>query len=252
MSIYEAKPLLEPVYLSLTPSLKRARHDPPADESVAVLEPTVFRHPIRRDVLHLCVVHYRDSLRQGSANTKTRGEVRGSGAKIRRQKGTGKARLGDAQSPMLRGGGVAFGPKPRDFSTKLPRKVIEMGMRVALSSKLKEHQLGVMMRLYWPNGKTKFLARKVDQLGLRKTLFITGHLHEGLERAIRNIPMVKLITVEEANVYEILKWERVVLDLKAVEYFEQKLKKQNVPTVPLSLLASEEPVASEETQPLQT
>ncbi|KAF8905520.1 ribosomal protein L4/L1 family-domain-containing protein [Gymnopilus junonius] len=248
----EAAPILEPVYLSLTPSLKRARHDPPAEKNIAILEPTVFRHPIRRDILHLCVVHYRDSLRQGSANTKTRGEVRGSGAKIRRQKGSGKARLGDAQSPMLRGGGVAFGPKPRDFSTKLPRKVIEMGMRVALSSKLNEHKLGVMMRLYWPNGKTKFLARKIDQLGLRKTLFITGHLHKGLEQAIRNIPMVKLITIEEANVYEILKWERVVLDLKAVEYFEQKLKKENVPIVPLSLLPSEASVASEETTlPLQ-
>ena len=145
---------------------------------------------------------------------------------------------------MLRGGGVAFGPKPRDFSTKLPRKVIEMGMRVALSSKLKESKLGVMMRLYWPNGKTKFLARKIDQLGLRKTLFITGHLHEGLEQAIRNIPMVKLITAEEANVYETLKWDRVVLDLKAVEYFEEKLKKGNVPTVPLALLASEAPVVT--------
>ena len=102
------------------------------EDEVVELDPSIFNHPIRRDILHLCVVHHLDSLRQGSANTKTRGEVRGSGAKIRPQKGTGRARLGDGQSPMLRGGGVAFGPKPRDFSTKLPRKVIQMGMRVAL------------------------------------------------------------------------------------------------------------------------
>ena len=115
---------------------------PPASDKVVELDPTVFNHPIRRDIIHLCVVHYRDSLRQGSANTKTRSEVRGSGRKIRPQKGSGRARLGDGQSPMLRGGGIAFGPKPRDFSTKLPRKVIEMGMRVALSAKLKEQRLG--------------------------------------------------------------------------------------------------------------
>jgi len=218
----------------MTPSFKKGRWDPPADKSVAILEPTVFKHPIRRDILHLCVVHYRDGLRQGSASTKTRGEVRGSGRKIRPQKGSGKARLGDAQSPMLRGGGIAFGPKPRDFSTKLPRKVIEMGMRVALSAKLKEERLGIMYRLYWPNAKTKFLAQRIEALGLRKTLFISGApvVDEGIKRAIRNIPSVKLITTEEANIYEILKWPRVVLDVKAVEFYERTLKKENIPVLP--------------------
>ncbi len=222
----------------MTPSLKKGRWDPAADKSIAILEPTVFKHPIRRDILHLCVVHYRDGLRQGSANTKTRGEVRGSGRKIRPQKGTGKARLGDAQSPMLRGGGVAFGPKPRDFSTKLPRKVIQMGMRVALSAKLKEETLGVMFRLYWPSAKTKLLAQRIDALGLRKTLFISGEpiIHEGLKRAIRNIPTVKLITTEEANVYELLRWPRVVMDLKAIDYFERTLKKENIQILPLPVV----------------
>ncbi|KAH9486995.1 50S ribosomal protein L4 [Psilocybe cubensis] len=255
----QAAPILEPVYLSLTPSLKRGRWDPPAESNVAVLEPTVFRHPLRKDILHLCVTHYLDSLRQGSANTKTRGEVRGSGRKVRRQKGTGKARLGDNQSPMLRGGGVAFGPKPRDFSTKLPRKVIEMGMRVALSAKLREQRLGVMTRLYWPNGKTKYLVRRIDQLGLRKTLFISGEptVHEGLRRAIGNIPLVQLSSVSDITVYELMKWDRVVMDLKAVEYFEQRLKKQNIPTTALPIAAAEEvkvPVTllAEESQTLQT
>ncbi|KAF8168168.1 ribosomal protein L4 domain-containing protein [Crassisporium funariophilum] len=233
----KVKPILEPAYLSLTPALKKGRWDPPADSNVVVLEPSVFKHPIRRDILHLCVIHHLDSLRQGSANTKTRGEVRGSGIKIRRQKGSGKARLGDGQSPMLVGGGVAFGPKPRDFSTKLPRKVIEMGMRVALSSKLKAQRLGVMTRMYWPNGQTKHLTQKIDLLGLRKTLFVTGELeaHEGLRRAIRNIPLVELKTTEEVSVYEIMKWQRVVLDLRAVDYFERTLKK-NVPVEPIPLL----------------
>ena len=246
MRFCEAESVREPAYLSLTPALKRGRWDPTAEGNIVVLEPTVFQHPIRRDILHLCVVHYLDSLRQGSASTKTRGEVRGSGIKIRRQKGTGKARLGDGQSPMLVGGGVAFGPKPRDFSTKLPRKVIQMGMRVALSSKLKEQRLGVMTRLYWPNGKTKHLSQKIDLLGLRKTLFVTGEpkVDEGLRRAIHNIPLVKLTTTDEVNVYEILKWQRVILDLKAVDYFERTLKK-NVPVVSLPLLEDKASVAEQ-------
>ena len=95
------------------------RDIPPEEAEVAALDPSVFAHPIRRDILYLCVNYYRDALRQGTANTKTRAEVAGSGRKIRPQKGTGMARLGDGQSPMLRGGGVAFGPRPRDFGTDL-------------------------------------------------------------------------------------------------------------------------------------
>ncbi|KAH7880832.1 ribosomal protein L4 domain-containing protein [Lentinula edodes] len=218
-------PPAESVYVGLTASLHRP-HEPTRNRLVA-LNPTVFHHPIRRDILHLCVNHYRDSLRQGSANTKTRGEVRGSGRKIRPQKGSGRARLGDAQSPMLRGGGVAFGPKPRDFSTKLPRKVIQMGMRVALSSKMLEHNLGVMKTMDWPSGKTKHLSHKIDSLGLKNTLFITGEEEVPimLQRAIRNIPLTGLTTSKDVNVYEMLKWSRVMLDAKAVEFFERTLGK---------------------------
>ncbi|KAG5638650.1 hypothetical protein H0H81_011202 [Sphagnurus paluster] len=230
-SLNQVQPLLKPVYLALSQPFKGKTSV--AEESVAVLDPTVFNQPLRPDILHLCVVHHLDSLRQGSANTKTRGEVRGSGIKIRRQKGTGKARLGDAQSPMLVGGGVAFGPKPRDFSTKLPRKVIEMGMRVALSAKVQERKLGVVSQLSWPQGKTKHLAQKIDHLGMRKTLFVTGLSKPSatLERAIANIEKVKLITTEQLNVYELLKWPRVVLDVKAVEYLERTYKK-DVPFTP--------------------
>jgi len=129
---------------------------------------------------------------------------------------------------MLVGGGVAFGPKPRDFSTKLPRKVIEMGMRVALSVKLKEHRLGIVHSLAWPSGKTKHLAEKVDALGFRKTLFVTGEdkVPSSLERAMRNIPMVKTIDAKVVNVYDILKWPRIILDVKAVEHFERTLGKK--------------------------
>ncbi|KXN83871.1 50S ribosomal protein L4, partial [Leucoagaricus sp. SymC.cos] len=238
-SIPEVAPVLRPIILSFTQPLRRNPSDPKHDQHVVSLDPTVFNHPIRRDILHLCVTHYRDSLRQGSASTKTRGEVAGSGRKIRPQKGSGKARLGDAQSPMLVGGGRAFGPKPRDFSTKLPRKVIQMGMRIALSARMREQRLGVTTSMDWPSGKTGPLSRKIDELGFRKTLFVTGEEKPsvGLRRAIANIPSTKLVAAKDANVYEILYWQRIILDVKAVEYFEETLKK-DVPILPLPLLES--------------
>ncbi|KAJ3842586.1 ribosomal protein L4 [Lentinula raphanica] len=220
-----AAPIVQPVYVGLTPSLHRPSES--IETQLVALDPTVFHHPIRRDILHLCINHYRDSLRQGSANTKTRGEVRGSGRKIRPQKGSGRARLGDAQSPMLRGGGVAFGPKPRDFSTKLPRKVVQMGMRVALSSKVLEQNFGVMKTMDWPSGKTKYLSQRIGSLGLKNTLFISGEdkVPVMLQRAIKNIPFVGATTSREVNIYEMLKWPRVILDAKAVDFFEQTLGK---------------------------
>lgn len=215
------------MYLTLSKLLYPKLGAPPASDHVVQLDPTVFNHPIRRDIVYLCVVHYRDSLRQGSANTKTRAEVRGSGRKIRPQKGSGKARLGDGQSPMLRGGGVAFGPKPRDFSTKLPKKVIEMGMRVALSAKLREQRLGVVESLDWFGLKTRHLARRISSLGWHKTLFVTGD-HEvpmGLLRCGKNIPNVDFTTVDQLKVYDVVYWPRVVLDAAAVDLLEARLSK---------------------------
>jgi large subunit ribosomal protein L4 len=148
---------------------------------------------------------------------------------------------------MLVGGGRAFGPKPRDFSTKLPRKVISMGMRVALSTKMRERSLGVMTTMDWPSGKTGPLSRKIDELGYRKTLFITGRSPEvyrkgldfpfKLKWALANIPSVKFIMAENVTVYDLLYWPRVIMDLQGVEYFENTLKK-DVPLLPLPLLES--------------
>jgi len=229
MSSVKAAPLTKPVYLTLSRLLYPEPGEPAANNHVIQLDPTVFNHSIRRDIIHLCVVHYRDSLRQGSANTKTRSEVRGSGRKIRPQKGTGKARLGDAQSPMLRGGGIAFGPKPRDFSTKLPKKVIEMGMRVALSAKLKEQRLGVVESIDWPGIKTRHLARRIASLGWHKTLFVTGQsqVPMGLLRSGNNIPNIDFTTVDQLKVYDIVYWPRIVLDAAAVDLLEARLSKMS-------------------------
>lgn len=208
-------------------TLIRPNPDEQPWDKVVELDPFIFAHPIRRDILHLCVVHHLDSLRQGSASTKTRGDVRGSGRKIRPQKGTGRARLGDGQSPMLRGGGVAFGPKPRDFSTKLPRKVVQMGMRVALSARLKEHGLGVVESLDWPGFKTKDFAKRMTELGWEKTLFVTGlaDIPKGLAQSSRNLQRVDVAVANELTVYDVMKWPRLVMDVSAVEAFERSLSK---------------------------
>lgn len=219
-----ALPVLQPLLLPMS-ALVRPKPGESSEEKLVELDPHVFSHPIRRDILHLCVVQHLDNLRQGTASTKNRGEVRGSGAKIRPQKGSGRARLGDGQSPMLRGGGRAFGPKPRDFGTKLPRKVVQMGMRVALSARVKERALGVVESLEWSTPKTRDLATRMKDLGWGKTLFVTGldEVPEGLRRASGNIHNVDIITADDLVVYDAVKWPRLVLDLAAVQWFEQTL-----------------------------
>jgi len=230
-----AAPVTSPLCLTLTTPLKCTKGSPSATSNLVLLDPTVFNQPIRRDILHLCVTHYRDSLRQGSANTKTRSERSGTGKKPFAQKGGGVARAGDLRSPVQHGGGVAFGPKPRDFSTKLPRKVLQMGMRVALSLKVKEQSLGVMPSMDWPNAKTKHLSQKIDSLGLRRTLFVTGDEPPvALERAMRNIPLTKLTPLDQLTVYELLQWQRVMLDIKAVDKIEAALRKA-VPIAPVTV-----------------
>ncbi|KAH7929321.1 ribosomal protein L4 [Leucogyrophana mollusca] len=216
----------EPVYLTMSALLLEKQKY--AGQRAVALDPTVFGHPIRRDVLHLCAVHYLDSLRQGTASTKTRGEVRGSNRKIRPQKGTGRARLGERQSPMLRGGGVAFGPKPRDFSTKLNRKVIQMGMRVALTLKAREQRLGVVDHLHWLDRKTASLNRRLKLLGWEAgTLFVSGEeeVPSSLKIAGNNLPGVDFRTVADLQVYDLVKWRRVVLDMAAVHALERTLSK---------------------------
>lgn len=206
--------------------LLRDKSAPSASSFAVPLSHEVFGQNLRRDILHACVVYHLDSLRQGTASTKTRAEVSGSNRKIRRQKGTGRARLGDKGSPAIRGGGTAFGPKPRDFKTLLPRKVRELGMRIALSAKLRDGQLGAVETLEWPTPKTKSLSTRISQLGWTdRTLFLTGKetIPESLDLASRNIQSLLCETASNATVYDILKWNRVILDLEAIEWFEREL-----------------------------
>ncbi|PWN29140.1 ribosomal protein L4 [Jaminaea rosea] len=152
----------------------------PPTRSLIPLSSHVFAQQPRKDILHSAVVYYLDSLRSGTASTKTRSEVNYSGRKIRQQKGSGMARLGTRGSPMLRGGGVAFGPKPRDFATDLPRRVRELALRSALSARWLEGKLHIVPSLFWdpPPGTTGPLSRALASRGWKEnTLFLSAPRH---------------------------------------------------------------------------
>ncbi|PWN20623.1 ribosomal protein L4 [Microstroma glucosiphilum] len=160
----------------LHPSTKQPAASTSESQQYVPLSAHVFGTTPRRDILHSAIVYHLDSLRSGTASTKTRGEVNYSTRKIRPQKGTGNARLGSRGNPLLRGGGVAHGPKPRDFATELPRRVRELALRSALSARWREGKLHVIPSLYWdaPPRVTGTLRRALGSRGWEDTLFLTA------------------------------------------------------------------------------
>ncbi|SNX81758.1 related to 50S ribosomal protein L4 [Melanopsichium pennsylvanicum] len=258
-------------------------HKPAAPKSSAKsyvpLSAHVFDAPARRDVIHSAVVYYLDAQRSGTASTKGRSDVRGSMRKLRPQKGSGQARLGTMSNPILRGGAVAHGPRPRDHSTKLPRRVRELALRSALSSKWRQGNLHVVDNFDWiaPPSSTGPLARLLGSKRWSDALFLTAPrnpqpsirslindarpsssdpVYDEQQRldhqqAIRNfvlasnnIPRVELIELDaltqeyrdntaktsddkkkpgELHAYEVLRRHKVICDLGAVEWLEEKL-----------------------------
>ncbi|KAI8047821.1 ribosomal protein L4/L1 family-domain-containing protein [Gilbertella persicaria] len=190
------------------------------------LDRSVFNAPIRRDILHRVVVWQRDAMRQGTHSSKTRSEVAGTSKKQAPQKGRGKARVGDGKAPHMKGGGIAFGPKPRDHSTELPRKVQELGLRVALSAKYAQDQLTVVESLQnLTSHKTRDLNSILESsYGSPKTLIVIDDCNFNLELAARNIPNCEVIHVEETNVLDLLTYDKLIIEKSAVEALEQVLK----------------------------
>jgi large subunit ribosomal protein L4 len=155
--------------------------------------------------------------RAGAHSTKTRSQVRGGGAKPWRQKGSGRARAGSNRSPIWRGGGITFGPQPRDYSFKVNAKVRALAMKMALSSRLADDVLMVVKGIELPEAKTRHFVKIAGALGLEKALIVAGGAQEALARSARNIPGITLITAERLNVYDILKHRQLVLLQDAVE-----------------------------------
>jgi len=177
----------------------------------------VFEVEVRPEILNLVTRAQLAAKRAGTHAVKTRARVRGGGAKPWRQKGSGRARAGSNRSPIWRGGGVTFGPQPRDYSFKVNAKVRALAMKMALSSRLEGDALMVVKGIELPEAKTRHFAKIAGALGLEKALIVSGGVQETLARCARNIPGISLTTAERLNVYDILKHKQLVLLQDAVE-----------------------------------
>jgi large subunit ribosomal protein L4 len=187
------------------------------------LKEDIFGVEVKSYLLHEVVVWQRACRRKGTASTKTRGEVSGGGHKPWRQKGTGRARVGSNRSPVWRGGGTVFGPKPRSYAYSLPKKVRRAALKMALSSKLANGQLLVLEDYPYNAPKTKEFVQVMKKFDLGKVLFITSEGHEALELSARNVPYVQVMPTAGLNVYDILRYDHLVLLSPAVAAIEARL-----------------------------
>ena len=191
--------------------------------SQAELADHIFNVEVKPNVLHQVVRMQLANRRAGTASVKHRSDVRGSRRKLFRQKGTGRARRGDIKSPLLRGGGVVFGPDGRNYTYKVPKKVRRLALRMALSSKLQDDSLIILDKLELPEIKTKAFVGVMEALSLDNALIITAEPDENLERSSRNVPAVKVLRSDGLNVYDILKFRTLVLTEPAVKTIEGRL-----------------------------
>jgi len=182
----------------------------------------LFNEELRKDVLHTLMRWQLASRRQGTHNTKGRSDVSGGGKKPYKQKGTGSARQGSIRSPLLRGGAVIHGPHPRDYSFAVPKKVKQLGLRSALSYLFKEGRLFIVKDMDSSDGKTKELASRLNGFGVNKALLIDGEMNQMFARASRNLPKCRYNTVDGLNVYDILKFDTVILSQASLEKVAQK------------------------------
>ena len=185
------------------------------------LSETVFGQPVNAAVMHEVVVAHLANCRQGTQSAKTRAEVSGGGKKPWRQKGTGRARQGSTRSPQWRHGGVVFAPKPRDYTIRVNKKVKRLAMKSALSSKVEENELIVFDALNIEAPKTKEMVKVLKAVDVSKALIVLADKDEAVERASANIEGVKTTLVGTLNVYEILKYEKLILTKASVEKIEE-------------------------------
>ncbi|NOQ45489.1 MAG: 50S ribosomal protein L4 [Desulfobulbaceae bacterium] len=187
------------------------------------LNDALFGVEVKPGVLHDVVRMQRANKRSGNASTKTRGEVRGGGAKPWRQKGTGRARSGTNSSPIWRGGGVTFGPKPKDYSYKLPKKVRRVALRMALSARNSEGNLIVLDDFTMPEIKTKEFVKVMDNFEFDNCLIITSAENQNMQLSARNAVGFKILPVNGLNVYDILKYSKLMLIQSSIEQIEKRL-----------------------------
>ena len=188
------------------------------------LSDSVFAQPVRKDILARVVNWQLAKRRAGTASTQNRSEVTTSKTKIYRQKGTGRARHGSRNANIFRGGGVAHGPRPRNFSHDVPKKVRRLGLKVALSAKAAEGKLIVLDQAAAESPRTKELQKKLESMGVANALVIGGEqLDQNFSLAARNIVGIDVLPQVGANVHDILRHDQLVLTKEAVQALEARL-----------------------------
>lgn len=186
------------------------------------LPPEWFNQELNMYLIHEVVRSQRAAYRQGTHKAKTRGEVSGGGKKPFRQKGTGNARQGSIRSPLNVAGGKTFGPRPRKYTYTLPAKIRQMGLRQALSYLWKQNKIFIVENMQSSAGKTKELAHQLKNLGLQKALLVDIEENPLLKRACANLPSFQFLPVKALNVYDVLKYQHVVMNKESVQFFQNK------------------------------
>ena len=181
----------------------------------------IFAVPFNEGVVHQAMVRQQANARQGTASTKTRSEVSGSSRKLFRQKGTGQARAGSRRSPLRRGGGIIFGPKPRDYRQAIPKKMRRLALRCVLSAKARDEELKVMAELKL-EPKTKQMAQILKAVGADSSaLVVTAEPQEHVIKSARNIKGIKTMPANLLNVLDILSYKMLLMTVSAVRKAEQ-------------------------------
>ncbi len=185
----------------------------------------VFCRDVNKHLLHEVVVMQLANRRRGTASTKVRDEVRGGGKKPWAQKGTGRARAGSSRSPLWRGGGITFGPKPRDYSYQVPKKVKKAALKSALSLKAKNKDIIILDKLELKSPKTKEVARLLKNFKIcDKVLFLTDEENGNLSLAARNLPKANVLSLAGLNVYDLLHSSKLILTRNIIPKIEERLQ----------------------------
>ena len=187
------------------------------------LDAGIFDVPVKKHVLHQVVVSQLNNKRSGCASVKSRSEVKSSGRKLWRQKGTGRARVGAASSPTRRGGGVAFGPGPRNYKTKVAKKVRKAALQMALTDKYKSDRLVILEHFYLDEIKTKDFVQVMKNFRVKKALIVTEERNENLEKSSKNVPWVKVMSYRGLNVYDIIHHDSLFLVQPAIDKIKEAL-----------------------------
>jgi len=182
----------------------------------------VFGVPFNQAAVHQVMVRQRANARQGTASTKTRGEVSGSTRKLFRQKGTGLARAGSIRSPLRRGGGIAFGPRPRSYRQAVPKKMRRLALRCVLSAKVRDEELIILEQLQLAQPKTKEMVQILEALGVDSSaLIVTSEPEENVVKSARNLPGIKTMPASLLNVVDILSYKMLLMTVAAVRKAEE-------------------------------